>query len=786
MAATIQFTSFFFFFIFSSSFLPQSSSQFTPQNIQVFFPFPRHHHPPPPPPPPPDITPPNPTPNPIPNNPPSSSSKKTVAKAVGATAGAAFVLSGLLFLLFVKYKRHRKQKENPYAQDPPVNLMLNNRFTRVEAIKGVIVDEEGLDVLYWKNLDHDDDEQDDYGDKGKIFKKQHLRNDHYIQEAPLLKLKSSSSHLWPSGEEIKSQNHDLAVVNQEILMKSQKSSRSPPPTPSSPPPPSLPPLPLPPSQPKTSTLTSSSLSKQSLSPPLPQPQATSLTSSLKSKQPLSPPLPPPPPPLKTNSLTSSSKPPPPLRPPPMPLPPPQPKTTNGLTSSSKQPPSVQLKPLHWEKVNANVGHPTAWDKMDKGSFRFDGDLMEAMFGTVAANKKSQEENNSSAPKTKLKSGPPSQKFILETRKSQNVTIILRSLLVSRQEIIDCLLEGKGLDIDTLEKLTKIRPTKDEQQLILNYDQDITRLADAESFLYHILKAVPTAFTRFDTMFFRLNYTAEVSEVKNMLQTLEMACKELRTRGLFVKLLEAVLKAGNRMNAGTSRGNAQAFDLNSLLKLSDVKSSDGKTNLLHFVVEEVVRLEGKRCVINQKPGSITSDTSRDKDYIKLGLPVVGGVSSEFTNVKKAAAIEYDVILRSFSGLSDRLGEIMKSMEECGGGDGFVKGMDKFVGSAEREIRALREEQERVIGVVKKTNEYYRAGASKDKVKKQFQLFVIVKGFLEMVDKACVDIAVKLQKRRNGGGEEAETGVSNRPSLKFPVLPSNFISSSSSDSDEDGDL
>ena len=63
----------------------------------------------------------------------------------------------------------------------------------------------------------------------------------------------------------------------------------------------------------------------------------------------------------------------------------------------------------------------------------------------------------------------------------------------------------------------------------------------------------------------------------------------------MKLLEAILKARNRMNAGTARGNAHACNLTALLKLSvsDVKSVDGKTTLLNFVVEEVVRPEGKR-------------------------------------------------------------------------------------------------------------------------------------------------------------------------------------------------
>ena len=48
-----------------------------------------------------------------------------------------------------------------------------------------------------------------------------------------------------------------------------------------------------------------------------------------------------------------------------------------------------------------------------------------------------------------------------------------------------------------------------------------------------------------------------------------------------------------MNVGTFRGGAQAFKLDTLLKLSDVKGTDGKTTLLHFVVQEIIRSEGIR-------------------------------------------------------------------------------------------------------------------------------------------------------------------------------------------------
>ena len=70
--------------------------------------------------------------------------------------------------------------------------------------------------------------------------------------------------------------------------------------------------------------------------------------------------------------------------------------------------------------------------------------------------------------------------------------------------------------------------------------------------------------------------------------LQVACAELRGRLLFLKLMEVVLKTGNRMNSSTYHGGAQAFNLNTLLKLVDVKGTDGKTNLVHFVVQEIIR------------------------------------------------------------------------------------------------------------------------------------------------------------------------------------------------------
>uniref|UniRef100_A0A6N2N3E5 FH2 domain-containing protein n=1 Tax=Salix viminalis TaxID=40686 RepID=A0A6N2N3E5_SALVM len=123
---------------------------------------------------------------------------------------------------------------------------------------------------------------------------------------------------------------------------------------------------------------------------------------------------------------------------------------------------VKLKPLHWDKVNKNAGQSMVWDKIDGGSFRVDDDLMEALFGFVATNRKSPKRDSNSSNSNNLLSSSPAQIVILDARKSQNMAIVLKSLAVSRNELLDALTNGQGLSVDALEKLMRIAPTKEEE------------------------------------------------------------------------------------------------------------------------------------------------------------------------------------------------------------------------------------------------------------------------------------------------------------------------------------
>ncbi|KAF2325375.1 hypothetical protein GH714_027237 [Hevea brasiliensis] len=686
----------FVFFVYAL--VPFSSCQSNSQNIETFYPFPVPSPSPAPSPAnsnkpnssflPPGKSP-SPQPSALPLPEPRSSSSTTVAKAVAATAVSTFVVATLLFFFIQRYVVARRRTKRVDAISgggkPPPPVLDYDKFSQVDgSLKGVIVDENGLDMLYWRKLEEenknesfqkeDTEEDDDDGETAQA-RNGRRKNSQPIQEIPLLRGKSSVSQDNKVGPEIGSPDRFMAPsINpqSEMVVKaieksnltSQTSNLSHLlPSPSAAPP--LPPLPPPPAM--------AIPAKQAPATPPPPP--------IPAKQNAPPPPPPTPPiPAKKNNATP---PPPPIpakknnsTPPPPPIPAKK-STTPPHLRHPRQLVLLRLqKYLRWLKgcqIRVNQGSLQLEKAgQETGMARFDDDLMEALFGSVATNRRSPNDGVISDPKNQ-KGSLPAQIAILDVRKSQNIAIVLKSLGISREEILDSLTDGQGLNAETLEKLMRIAPTKEEEFQILEFDGDLSRLAYAEFFLYNLLKAVPSAFTRLDAMLFRLNYDSEILQFKESLQTLELGCKELRNRGLFIKLLEAILKAGNRLNAGTSRGNAQAFNLTSLRKLSDVKSTNGKTTLLQFIVEELMQHQGRK----------------GRRNIMLGLPMVGGLSSEFSNVKKAAQIDYEAFAGTCSALTARIAEVRMTTSQCAdNGEGaFAREMKGFIEAAEEELKVL---------------------------------------------------------------------------------------------------
>lgn len=264
------------------------------------------------------------------------------------------VVSALLFFLLLRYSR-RKREEKVAAGGGGGNAVApqNNSFRRYGGnVKGLIVDENGLDVLYWKNLQE--------GENRTSFKKQYYkslkeeqkeeekrivserdrerRSKPPVQEAPLLRGKSSTS-----------QSPSWTQKDDQIMEKAPSFSNA--------------------ISFKVEKQVSSIQLVHNVAPPLPPPPGTSrpqvlALEAVPNEKKAAPP--PPPPPLPSNK-GPAPPPPPPMKPPPPKFGPSKQRSSSAGEGSSNE--KVKLKPLHWDKVNPNVEHSMVWDKIDKGSFK---------------------------------------------------------------------------------------------------------------------------------------------------------------------------------------------------------------------------------------------------------------------------------------------------------------------------------------------------------------------------------------------------------------------------------
>lgn len=402
----------------------------------------------------------------------------------------------------------------------------------------------------------------------------------------------------------------------------------------------------------------------------------------------------------------------------------------------------KLKALHWDKVRASSDRATVWDQLKSSSFQLNEDMMETLFGCNSA---------ISVPKEATRKSvlPPveHENRVLDPKKSQNIAILLRALNVTRDEVSEALLDGnpESLGAELLETLVKMAPTKEEEIKLREYSGDISKLGSAEQFLKAVLD-IPFAFKRVEAMLYRANFDTEVKYLRKSFQTLEEASKELKNSRLFLKLLEAVLRTGNRMNVGTNRGDAKAFKLDTLLKLVDIKGTDGKTTLLHFVVQEIIRSEGTSTDSkNVNLQDSTLSKMKEDDFGKQGLQVVTGLSRDLSNVRKAAGMDSDVLSSYVSKLAMGLEKVRLVLQydkpDIQGK--FFHSMKLFLRGADEEISRIKSDERNALTQVKEVTQYFHGDTAKEEAH-PFRIFVIVRDFLNVLDHVCKEVG-KMQDR-----------------------------------------
>ncbi|CAB9514284.1 Disheveled-associated activator of morphogenesis 1 [Seminavis robusta] len=92
------------------------------------------------------------------------------------------------------------------------------------------------------------------------------------------------------------------------------------------------------------------------------------------------------------------------------------------------------------------------------------------------------------------------------------------------------------------------------------------------------------------------FETEAAEIQKSMHLLTRVCTQVMESARLRELLDMVLQIGNIMNEGTRTGGASGFKFDSLLRLTQTKSGDGKTTVLDYMVTIYVA-KGQKQTLN---------------------------------------------------------------------------------------------------------------------------------------------------------------------------------------------
>ncbi|XP_020027363.2 formin-like protein 1 isoform X1 [Castor canadensis] len=421
-------------------------------------------------------------------------------------------------------------------------------------------------------------------------------------------------------------------------------------------------------------------------PPPPLPGLQSQQEAPPSAPPLAPPLPGCPEPPSAPPLPGDLPPPPPPPPPPPlgndgPVPPPPPPPPGGPPDALEGPspemgPGVKAKKpiqtkfrmplLNWVALKPNQITGTVFTELNDEKVLQELDMsdFEEQFKT-----KSQGPSlDLSALKGKAAQKAPSKATLIEANRAKNLAITLRKGNLGADRICQAIemYDLQTLGLDFLELLTRFLPTEYERSLIARFEREerpMEELSEEDRFMLRFSR-IPRLPERMTTLTFLGNFPDTTQLLMPQLNAIIAASMSIKSSDKLRQILEIVLAFGNYMNS-SKRGAAYGFRLQSLDALLEMKSTDRKQTLLHYLVkviaEKYPQLTGFHTDLHflDKAGSVSLDSVLgDVRSLQRGLELT---QREF--VRQDDCMVLKEFLRTNSPIMDKLLADSKTAQEA---------------------------------------------------------------------------------------------------------------------------
>uniref|UniRef100_A0A480P6Z1 Formin-like protein 1 isoform X2 n=1 Tax=Sus scrofa TaxID=9823 RepID=A0A480P6Z1_PIG len=271
-------------------------------------------------------------------------------------------------------------------------------------------------------------------------------------------------------------------------------------------------------------------------------------------------------------------------------------------------------------------------------------------------------------KSKAAQKAPSKATLIEANRAKNLAITLRKGNLGADRICQAIetYDLQALGLDFLELLTRFLPTEYERSLITRFEQEqrpIEELSEEDRFMLRFSR-IPRLPERMNTLIFLGNFPDTAQLLMPQLNAVIAASMSIKSSDRLRQILEIVLAFGNYMNS-SKRGAAYGFRLQSLDALLEMKSTDRKQTLLHYLVkviaEKYPQLTGFHSDLHflDKAGSVSLDSVLgDVRSLQRGLELT---QREF--VRQDDCVVLKEFLRANSPTMDKLLADSKTAQEA---------------------------------------------------------------------------------------------------------------------------
>ncbi|CAL5358852.1 unnamed protein product [Camellia sinensis] len=394
---------------------------------------------------------------------------------------------------------------------------------------------------------------------------------------------------------------------------------------------------------------------------------------------------------------------------------------------------ANLKPYHWLKLTRAMqgslwAEPQKPDEASKAP-EFDMSELESLFAATVPNSNNGStggRSNRHALRTK------SDKVnLIDLRRAYNCEIMLTKVKVPLSDLMSSVLalDDSALDIDQVENLIKFCPTKEEMEVLKNYNGDKENLGKCEKFFLELMK-VPRVECKLRVFSFKIQFHTQVSDLRNNLNIVNSVAEEIRNSVKLKRIMQTILSLGNALNHGTARGSAVGFRLDSLLKLTDTRARNNKMTLMHYLCKVLAE---KLPELLDFPKDLVSLEASTKIQLKY-------LAEEMQAISK--------------GLEKVVQELTASENDGTVSENFCKLLKDFLDFAEGEVRSLAS----LYSGVGRNADALALYFGEDPARTPFEQVVstllnFVKMFVRAHDENCKQLELEKKKAQKGAENES---------------------------------